>query len=126
MTGPFLADSGVWIDHLRTGDAALQKALMAGRILGHPFVIGEVAMGSLKDRDGVLGLLGRLPRAKTARDAEVLDLVERRALFSRGLGWVDAHLLASTLLTPDARLWTRDRRLSEAAERLGIAGEPGP
>lgn len=125
MTGLFLADSGIWIDHLRSGDTGMRGALMAGRILGHPFVTGEVAMGSLKDRGEVLTLLRRLPQAKTASDGEVLALVERRRLFSLGLGWVDAHLLASTLLTPDAGLWTRDRRLREAAERLGIAGEPG-
>jgi predicted nucleic acid-binding protein len=124
VTGLFLVDSGIWIDHLRTGDAHLHAALMAERIVGHPFVIGEVAMGSLKDRAQVLDLLSRLPQAEKADDGEVLGLIERRPLFSLGLGWVDAHLVASALLTPDARLWTRDRRLHEAAERLGIAGEP--
>ena len=124
MTSLFLVDSGIWIDHLRTSDPKLQAALTGGKILGHPFVTGEVAMGSLKDRTGVLGLLARLPQAERADDEEVFDLVERRALSSLGLGWVDAHLLASTLLTPDAGLWTRDRRLRDAAERLGIAGEP--
>lgn len=121
MTVLLLVDSGVWIDHLRTGDADLEGALIAGRILGHPFVTGEIAMGSLRDRDTVLDLLARLPQAAKANDEEVLDLVERRALFSLGLGWVDAHLLASALLKPDARLWTRDRRLREAAKRLGVA-----
>jgi predicted nucleic acid-binding protein len=124
VTGRFLVDSGIWIDHLRSGDPDLHAALMAGRILGHPFVTGEIAMGSLKDRAEVLDRLKRLPQTGKARDKEVLDLVERRSLFGLGLGWVDAHLLASTLLTPDARLWTRDRRLHEAAERLGVAGAP--
>ena len=125
MTGLLLVDSGIWIDHLRSRDADLHGALMAGRVLGHPFVTGEVTMGSLKDRLTMLDLLTRLPQAEKAGDDEVLDLVERRSLFSLGLGWVDAHLLASTLLTPDAGLWTRDRRLREAAERLGVAGAPG-
>jgi predicted nucleic acid-binding protein len=124
MTGLLLVDSGIWIDHLRKSDAKLYDALMEERILGHPFVTGEIAMGSLKDRATTLGMLGRLPQAQRARDAEVFELVERGTLFSLGLGWVDAHLLASALLTPDAGLWTRDRRLREAAERLGVAGEP--
>lgn len=125
MSGPFLVDSGIWIDHLRRDDAGLRGELMAGRVLGHPFVTGEIAMGSIRDRAAVLALLAQLPQAGKARDGEVLDLVERRGLFSLGLGWVDAHLLASTLLAPPARLWTRDRRLRAAAERLGIAGGPG-
>jgi predicted nucleic acid-binding protein len=126
MTGLLLVDSGIWIDHMRKNDADLHEALMAERILSHPFVTGEIAMGSLKDRHDVLDLLARLPQADQARDEEVLDLVEQRRLFSLGLGWVDAHLLASTLLTADAGLWTRDRRLREAAARLGVAGEPAP
>lgn len=124
MTGLFLVDSGIWIDHLRKRDTKLYDALMEERILGHPFVTGEIAMGSLKDRATTLAMLSHLPQAQRARDAEVLELVERGTLFSLGLGWVDAHLLASTLLTPDAGLWTRDRRLKDAAERLGIAAMP--
>jgi predicted nucleic acid-binding protein len=124
MMEHFLVDSGVWIDHLRKRDTILHDALMAERILGHPFVTGEIAMGSLKDRPMTLAMLHRLTQAHTASDAEVFELVERSRLFNLGLGWVDAHLLASTLLTPETRLWTRDRRLREAAERLGVAGEP--
>jgi predicted nucleic acid-binding protein len=116
-----LVDSGVWIDHLRRADPDLQRALEAGRVLGHSLVTGEIAVGSLADRAGTIGLLQRLPQAVRADDGEVLDLVERRTLYSLGLGFVDAHLLASCLLTPDARLWTRDRRLREAAERLDVS-----
>lgn len=116
-----LVDSGVWIDHLRAGDAKLGEALGTGRVLGHAFVTGEIAMGGLKGRAEVLDLLARLPQAKIAGDGEVLDLVERRRLFSLGLGWVDAHLLAASLLTPDAALWTRDRRLRDAATMLGVS-----
>jgi predicted nucleic acid-binding protein len=124
VTDLLLVDSGIWIDHMRHRDPDLYEALLEERILGHPFVTGEIAMGSLKDRHDVLGLLPRLPQAEQARDEEVLELVEQRRLFSLGLGWVDAHLLASALLTPDTRLWTRDRRLREAAARLGVSGEP--
>ena len=119
-----LVDSGIWIDHLREADPAVEQALLAGEVLGHPFVTGEIAMGSLKDRGAVIESLQHLAQAQLASDEEVLALVEQRRLFSLGLGWIDAHLLASTLLTRDARLWTRDRRLREAAERLAVARGP--
>jgi predicted nucleic acid-binding protein len=118
-----LVDSNVWIGHLRSRDAVLEQALLEERVLGHAFVTGEVAIGSLHDRDTVVALLAELPQADKADDDEVLELVERRQLFGTGLGWVDCHLLASVLLTPEARLWTRDRRLRETAERLGVAGD---
>jgi len=118
-----LVDSGIWIDHLRRADPGLQRAFDARGLLGHPLVTGEIAMGSLADRRSVLGLLQDLPQAVRAEDGEVLALVERRRLFSIGLGFIDAHLLASCLLTPGTRLWTRDRRLREAAARLGVAAE---
>jgi predicted nucleic acid-binding protein len=120
----FLVDSGVWIDHLREADPDLERALRAGQVLGHPFVTGEIAMGSLKDRKTVIEALQCLPQAEEARGEEVLDLVERQVLSSRGLGWIDAHLIASALLTADARIWTRDRRLHDVAERLGLGGNP--
>lgn len=119
-----LVDSGIWIDHLRQTVPDLERALLAANVLGHPFVTGEIAMGSLKNRETVIDALSRLPQAETATDEDVLALVERRRLFSLGLGWIDAHLLASALLTRDARLWTEDRRLRDAAERLGIAARP--
>lgn len=118
-----LVDSGVWIDHLRKADPDLKAAFETRSLLGHPLVTGEIAMGSLADRGAVLALLRQLPQAVRAEDSEVLALVEERRLFSLGLGFVDAHLLASCLLTPATRLWTRDRRLRAAAERLGLARE---
>lgn len=120
-----LVDSAVWIDHFRHANPNLQREFDARALVGHPLVTGEVAMGSLADRRSVLGLLQDLPQAVRADDAEVLTLVERRRLFSLGLGFVDAHLLASCLLTPGTQLWTRDRRLQGAAERLGVAGGAG-
>jgi predicted nucleic acid-binding protein len=90
-------------------------------VLGHPFVLGEIALGRLRDPALVLGLLADLPQAIVATDGEVLGFIRRHGLAGLGIGYVDAHLLAAARLTPDARLWTRDRRLAEAAERLGLA-----
>jgi predicted nucleic acid-binding protein len=120
MAHLLLADTSVWIDHLRRGDADLSQALNDGRVLGHPMVTGEIAMGSLRDRAEILDALQRLPQAIRATDEEVIDLVNRQRLFSQGLGFVDAHLLASALLTPEAILWTRDARLREVAVEVGI------
>ncbi|MES2445401.1 MAG: type II toxin-antitoxin system VapC family toxin [Pseudomonadota bacterium] len=119
-----LADSAIWIDHLRAPNLIFAEALQRQRILCHPLVIGEVAMGSLKDRAAILRSLSKLDQADVARNEEVLRLVEERRLFSRGLGFIDAHLLASALLTPSCKLWTRDRRLEKAAAELGVAATP--
>lgn len=115
-----LVDTSVWIDHLRHGDPELAARLEAGETLSHPFVIGELALGNLRQRALVLGALSDLPAAVVASDAEVLALIERQPLYGLGIGYVDAHLLASALLTPDTTLWTRDARLGEAATRLGL------
>lgn len=120
-----LVDSSVWIDHLRVGDAALAERLELGIVLGHPFVLGELACGRLRNRSEILMLLADLPQAVPAADAEVLAMIERHRLMGRGIGYVDAHLLASTLLTPEAALWTRDRRLANIARDLGIDGGSG-
>jgi predicted nucleic acid-binding protein len=116
-----LVDTSVWVDHLRARDAALVGLLDAGEVLGHPFVLGELALGSLRQRKLVLTSLEDLPQASVATDPEVLNFVERQRLYGFGIGYVDAHLLAAARLTPDASLWTRDRRLHEAAVRLGVA-----
>ena len=119
-----LADTSVWIDHLRAHDPVLAALLDIGRVLGHAFVRGELACGRLQQRSVILSLLHRLPQAVVATDTEVLDLIERHRLMGRGIGYVDAHLLAGTMLTPDARLWTRDRNLSAAAQHLGLDADP--
>ncbi|WP_443969980.1 type II toxin-antitoxin system VapC family toxin [Sphingobium sp. CR28] len=121
-----LADSSVWVDHLRHGDARLSQDLEAGRVFTHPFVIGEIALGSLRQREVVLGLMGDLPIATIASDEEVQALIERQPLYSLGIGYVDAHLIAATMLTPGLRLWTRDRRLHELAARMGLASSTDP
>lgn len=119
-----IVDAAIWIDHLRRSDLALVRALKENRALVHPFTIGEVALGSLGNRRAVLLELSLLLRPQIATDKEVLAMIEDHALYGTGIGYVDAHLLASTMLTPDAGLWTRDRRLGAAAERLGIAATP--
>ena len=115
-----LVDTSVWVDHLRAGDEVLADLLQQAQVLGHPWVIGEISLGSLAHRQEVLGLLRALPRAVVATDEEVLALIEAAHLPGRGIGWVDAQLLASARLTPQAALWTRDRRLADAAAELRV------
>ncbi len=111
-----LADTSVWIDHLRRNNATLAELLDQGQILTHPFVIGELALGSLKQRDTVLQALHLLPQANVANYLEVLRFIEQRKLFGLGVGYIDSHLMAAVRLTPGALLWTYDKRLRAAAE----------
>lgn len=121
-----LVDTSVWVDHLRRGDARLIALLDGASVLIHPFVIGEIACGSLADRDTVLELLQDLPTATVANADEVLVFIDRHRLHGKGLGYVDMHLLAAVALSQGARLWTRDKRLHTAALALGCAHEaPG-
>ena len=116
-----LVDSSVWIGHFREADPELTKVLDDDQVVTHPFVVGELAMGNLPQRVVLLRRLVRLHGAVIASDTEVLQFIEHERLFGLGLGYIDVHLLASTRLTPDARLWSRDRRLADVAQRLGIA-----
>jgi hypothetical protein len=115
-----LVDTSVWVEHLRHGNARLVQLLHDELAVCHPFVVGELAMGSLRNRAEILDLLQRLPTMQVASHAEVLTLVERRHLNGAGLGWIDAHLLTSTILT-GRRLWSLDRRLADAAQRFDVA-----
>ena len=115
-----LADTSVWIDHFRSRDGTLEHALTEGEVLIHPFVLGELACGNFKNRAEILDLLRQLPPAREATDEETLTFIDRRRLMGRGIGYVDAHLLAAALLTKSARLWTRDKRLSAIAAELGV------
>ena len=119
-----LVDTSVWIEHFRRLDAWLQRLLAAGAALGHPFVIGELALGRLPERDATLRWLHWLPQPRIARPTEVLAFIERHGLAGAGIGYVDAHLLASAALTPPARLWSGDRRLAAMAERLSLGVQP--
>lgn len=115
-----LVDTSVWIGHLRSADAELRSRLEAGEVLAHPVVIGEIALGRTGRHPVLHRELALLPHAQVATDAEVLSLVERHHLAGSGIGWVDAHLVASSLITRGARLWTRDRRLTAVAARLDV------
>ena len=115
-----LADTTVWIDHFRSRNNELDKLLNRGQILMHPFVVAELALGSLKDRANVLAMLDFLPQAQVALLKEVRVIVETRRLHGLGIGFVDAHLLASVFLNPSTSLWTRDKSLRRVAETLGI------
>ena len=115
-----LVDTSVWIDHLRSGDRQLEALLNQGSVLTHPFVIGEVALGHLRQRETILTALQGLSKAIEAQEHEVLQLIQKHTLFGLGIGYVDAHLMASTMLT-NASLWTRDKRLKEVAARLSLA-----
>lgn len=116
-----LADTSVWVEHLRRGDRQLAAALDAGEIWMHPFVLGELACGNLKKRRTLLDLLAQLPTVTVATDAEALGFIETRSLMGRGIGWIDVHLLAAVTLSAPVRLWTRDRRLGTAAGELGLS-----
>jgi predicted nucleic acid-binding protein len=113
-----LADSSVWIDHLRRGNAALVSALHEGSIVVHPFVIGELACGTMRRRADVLADLGRMPRIAAAEHEEVMALVEGRRLAGSGIGWTDAHLMAAALIAR-VELWTLDRALDRVWKRIG-------
>ncbi|HWG03890.1 MAG TPA: type II toxin-antitoxin system VapC family toxin [Beijerinckiaceae bacterium] len=118
-----LVDTAIWIDHLRVGDEGLAELLESSRVLIHPFVIGELALGDLRQRGPILGYLHGLPSAVVATDREALHFIETHALARLGIGYIDVHLLASTFLTVGASFWTRDKHLSDVAERLGIAAD---
>lgn len=116
-----LVDTSVWIDHLKKGNNRLADLLKHNRVLMHPFVIGELACGNLKNRQELLRLLGDLPAAVRASDDEVLAFIENHSLMGLGIGYIDAHLLAATSLNAETCLWTRDRSLERQAIRLSIA-----
>ena len=117
-----LVDTSVWIDHLRRGNGRLASYLEDGEVESHPFIVGELACGSLKRRDEILSLLTSLPRVVEADHGEVLTLVDSKRLSGRGLGWVDVHLLASAIVS-GTTLWTLDKRLAEQARKLAVRFE---
>ena len=118
-----LVDSSVWIDHLYASEPALVELLTAGQVLTHPFVIGELACGNLRNRKAILSLLQDLPAAPVATEEEVLFFIERRGLMGKGIGYVDAYLLAAVSMAETGRLWTRDKRLRAVAESMSLAFE---
>ncbi len=120
-----LADTSVWIDHFRSGSKELQKALNHGQVVIHPWIIAELALGSLRERTRTLAMLDLLPRVRIAQMSELRLMIEDRHLYSLGIGLTDAHLIAAVFLNPPTLLWTKDKRLRKLAEALGIhAGLP--
>lgn len=115
-----LVDTSIWVHHLRRGEARLKSLLLGGQVSCHPFIVGELACGTLRNRREILSLLAALPLAPTAEHEEVLSLIESRSLHGRGIGWIDAHLIASALLSRSP-LWTLDGRLRAVASSLGIS-----
>ena len=120
-----LVDTSVWIDHINASDPMLTTLLAEERVLAHPYVIGEISLGSLHERDVVLGALLDLPRAPIATPEEIFYLIEREGLFNRGIGYVDTSLLASARLQPGITIWTRDKRLKKVADELDLSAVHG-
>lgn len=118
-----LVDTSVWVDHLRSGEDGLARLLNAGRVWTHPMILGELACGHIRNRSQVLGLLDSLPKVKEATHKEALLFLEKNELMGNGIGWVDIHLLAATAITGECRVWTRDKRLSNIASKLGLGVE---
>jgi len=114
-----LADTSVWVAHLRWGTTGLERVLTEGDVACHPFIIGELACGRLGNRTEILSLLQSLPRAAQPDDEEVLHFIDAHRLAGKGLGYIDVHLLAASLLSRLA-LWTFDQPLRRAAARLGV------
>ena len=116
-----LVDASVWIDHIRSPNDALERLLERGDVLTHAFIIGEIALCHIRRRRDVLVELRKIPTSEAVSDEEVFEFIERYRLFGTGIGYVDAHILASAFMTPGARLWTRDKRLRVTAEKLNVA-----
>jgi hypothetical protein len=116
-----LADTTIWIDHFRSENLEMRDQLLKKNIAIHPFIVAELALGSLRDRAKTLAWLDFLPRVRVAQIAEVREMIEMRSLYSRGIGLTDAHLIASCFLHPSTLLWTYDKRLSNVTQVLGIA-----
>lgn len=114
-----LADTSIWIDHLSKSDSELSELLNKNEVVMHPFIMGEILLGSLSSRTDIETALTEMPQAIKASDREVLFFIRSAKIFGRGIGWVDTHLLVSAQLT-GARLWTRDKRLARVAKELGL------
>ena len=115
-----LVDTSIWVTHFRQGNRQLENLLIEAAVMCHPFIIGELACGNLKNRNEILSLLKSLPLALTIEFDEFIFFIERNRLMEIGIGFVDVHLLASAQLT-EIPLWTADKRLKSAATKLDLA-----
>ena len=120
-----LADANIWIDFFRSREPGLRKLLEQGQVVMHPCLVAELALGSLHNRPVTLAELDQMPQAPVVDLREIRRMIEARALYSKGIGLTDAHLVASCLITPETQLWTRDSALRSVARAVGIdAGLP--
>jgi hypothetical protein len=119
-----LVDTSVWIDHFRKSDPVLVSLLASSQVVTHPFVIGEIALGGLSNRKRILSNLSNLASIDAADDSEVIFLIEQHSLAGTGIGYIDAHILASVQISPWAKLWTRDEKLLTVAEKLKLVAPP--
>jgi len=118
-----LVDTSVWVRHLREGDSDLERLLNSGEVMCHPYIVGELACGNLKNRREVLSLLQLLPPATLAKHEEILHFIEQNHLMGKGVGYIDVHLSASAVLT-GVPMWSYDKKLSEVNRGLGIEYNP--
>lgn len=116
-----IVDTSVWIEHLRKTDTQLVQLLDKSLVLTHPFIIGELACGNLHNRLQILTLLKNIPSAKEASHQEVLYFIEHNQLMGCGIGYIDAHLLTSTALTNDTKIWTYNKRLENLSNEIGLS-----
>ena len=114
-----LVDTSIWVSHFREGKSHLKKLLLDEIVVCHPFIIGELACGHIKNREEIISLLKSLPKARTVEDDEILQFIENRRLMGLGMGLIDVHLLASSLLT-NTLLWTADKQLRAVSSKLNI------
>lgn len=115
-----LVDTSIWISHLRKGNSQLHDLLMEGKVACHPFIIGELACGNIKNRKEILALLEALPKTELAGHDEILYFIEQHQQMGKGLGYIDTHLLASTQLS-GIYLWTMDNNLKDAGDELNLS-----
>lgn len=124
MTAPVVADTSIWIDHFRFADPRIVALIDSDALVMHPFVVGELACGQLPRRSVTIRELQDLEPLAARADEEVLAFLDQHGLYGKGLGWIDVHLLCAAASTPGTALWTRDCRMLDAAESLGIAWAP--
>ncbi|MDD5272278.1 MAG: type II toxin-antitoxin system VapC family toxin [Methylovulum sp.] len=118
-----VVDTSLWLDHLRGSDSLLASLLVTDFVCIHPWIIGELACGNLQNRRGILGLLMDLPQIQPVSEGEALYFIEQHHLMGKGIGYIDAHLLAATAVH-SMKIWTRDKRLNAMAHALDLAYTP--
>lgn len=119
-----LADTSIWVDYLRSANPEMEQRLADGRIVIHPFIVADIALGSLRNRRKVMNGMEALLEVRVAQLSEVRHMIEAHSLYSKGIGLTDVHLIASCLLTPGTQLWTRDSAMEKTARGLGIGVNP--